>query len=95
VFSTNARFPEDKVAVRGRSSVYRRTGDSGKELEFHFCPECGSTVYWTLASVPGVIAVAVGCFADPGFGAPSVSVYVDQKHKWVTLDHLEPLQKLS
>jgi hypothetical protein len=31
---------------------------------FHFCPSCGSTVYWEPARKPDMIGVAVGAFAD-------------------------------
>jgi hypothetical protein len=30
-----------------------------------------------------MIAVAVGCFADPGFPPPSQSVYNQQGHPWM------------
>jgi hypothetical protein len=36
----------------------------------HFCPECGATVYFELAVVPGAVGIPVGAFADPSFLAP-------------------------
>jgi hypothetical protein len=91
VFSTNARFARSAVSVAGASKTYMRTGDSGRELTFHFCPNCGSTVFWELASVPDVIAVAVGAFADSSFPAPRVSVYELRRHDWVPLDAIPGL----
>jgi hypothetical protein len=84
-FSANARFAVSAVTVEGKSQRFVRTGDSGKSLTFHFCPGCGSTLWWTLESVPDVVAVAVGAFADPGFPAPRVSVYESRKLPWVSL----------
>ena len=84
-FAFQARFPEDEVTISGPSSQYTRTADSGNRATFHFCPDCGSTVYYRLDAVPGSIAVAVGAFADPGFPAPTVSVYEERKHAWVAL----------
>ncbi len=52
------------IAIEGRSSEYRRIADSGNALRFHFCLECGSTVYYLLEQSPEVIAVPVGAFAD-------------------------------
>jgi hypothetical protein len=49
-----------------------------------FCPECGSTVYWSGDEMGGLIAVAVGAFAEPDFPAPRVSVWEERKHGWVT-----------
>jgi hypothetical protein len=55
--------------------VYVRTADSGNQIRFHFCAECGATVYCRPGNNPDVIAVPVGAFADPEFPPPRVSVY--------------------
>ena len=83
VFSANARFPRGAVKVNGVSNVFRRRADSGNNLDFHFCPRCGSTVWWELEALPGVVAVAIGAFADPKFPAPKISVYESRHHHWV------------
>jgi hypothetical protein len=83
VFGEQARFPRENVTVSGASTAYVRVGDSGSRMKFHFCPTCGSTVYYELESVEGFLAIPVGAFADPDFPTPRVSVYEDRKHKWV------------
>ncbi|MCI0429141.1 MAG: GFA family protein, partial [Rhodospirillales bacterium] len=71
VFGTQARFERAQVtAIEGRAAQYVRVGDEGNAITFHFCRECGSTVYWVLSGAPDLVAVAVGAFADPGFPAP-------------------------
>jgi hypothetical protein len=85
VFSAQARFPADKVAVEGQSTEYVLVGDEGGVARFHFCPECGATVFYLLDAMPGVVAVPVGAFADPSFPQPQVSVYEERKHRWVGL----------
>ncbi len=83
-FGVQARFRKEQVqAITGRTTQYARVGDSGGRARFHFCPDCGSTVYWQIDDMPDVIAVAVGAFADPSFPAPKVSVYGIRKHPWV------------
>lgn len=82
-FGAQARFRADQVTIEGRSTAYLRTADSGNRLEFHFCPDCGSTVYYVPETEPGVIAVPVGAFADPSFPPPRVSVYEERRHPWV------------
>ena len=72
VFGTQARFPRERVTIEGRSTQWTRPGDSGKPITFNFCPVCGSTVYWELTAAPGLIAVAVGTFADPKFPPPRI-----------------------
>lgn len=81
-FGVQARFPRDQVRTEGRSTQYVRTGDSGGRATFHFCPECGATVYYLIEGMPEVIAVPVGVFADPSFPAPRVSVYEERRHPW-------------
>jgi hypothetical protein len=84
-FGIQARFPSDRVRVSGRRSDYVRVSDDGEERTFHFCPDCGATVFFTTADAPDVIAVPVGAFADPSFPAPSVSIYESRRHPWVGL----------
>ncbi len=85
VFAAQARFPRENTGIHGESNVYSRTGDSGESISFHFCPRCGSTVYYYFDSDPDIIAVPVGAFADPGCPAPEGSVYELRRHAWVTM----------
>lgn len=81
-FSANSRFPRGQVRVSGESTVYVREADSGNAVRAHFCPHCGSTVFWELDGFPDVIAVAQGMFADPGYPAPTVAVWEEYRHPW-------------
>lgn len=74
-----------QVAIDGRAMRYVRTADSGNTITFHFCPDCGSTVYYQLDAVPDVVAVALGAFADRDFPAPKFSVYENRKHAWTSV----------
>jgi hypothetical protein len=67
-----------------RAATHVSQSDSGHPVTFHFCPECGSTVFWTPQRKPETIAVAVGAFADPAFPAPTQVVYSERSHPWVT-----------
>ena len=82
-FGAQARFRSEDAKVNGQSSEYVRVGDEGNRALFRFCPRCGTTLYWSFAGRDDAIAVAVGAFADPGFPAPTVSVYESRKHAWV------------
>lgn len=84
-FGIAAFFPRDAVTVEGRSGSYRRSSDSGHAVTFQFCRDCGSSVFWEAERKPEAIAVAVGCFADPSFPAPSQSVYDERRHPWVAV----------
>lgn len=83
VFAAQARFPAANVSISGQSSTFVRPADSGNRITFHFCPNCGATVYYQINDLPEIIAVPVGAFADPSFPAPRVSVYEARRHSWV------------
>jgi hypothetical protein len=47
-------------------------------------------VYYEIDDMPGIVAVPVGAFADPGFPPPVFSVYEDRMHSWVKMpEHIE------
>jgi hypothetical protein len=84
-FGLQARFPADRVRVVGRDADYVRTSDGGEKRTFHFCPDCGATVFYTTAGAPDVVAVPIGAFADPSFPPPTVSVYESRRHPWLSV----------
>jgi hypothetical protein len=85
VISNQARFRREQVAVNGTATAWKRTSDSGNTLTSYFCPTCGSTVYLENEAFPEFVAVAIGTFADPNFPAPTISVWEDAHHPWVSL----------
>jgi hypothetical protein len=58
---------------------------SGFEIRFHFCPNCGSSVFWEGDRSPMTCGIAVGCFADPDFPAPTSSGWEESIHPWLGL----------
>jgi hypothetical protein len=84
-FAAQARFPAECVIIRGETAEWSVVGESGARADFRFCPRCGSTVVYASEAMPGVIAVAVGAFADPGFPAPAFSGYEERRHPWAVI----------
>jgi hypothetical protein len=92
-FGFQARWPRDRVRTEGETKVWQRTGDEGTVMDFHFCPHCGSTVWYAQGAAADTIGVAAGAFADPGFPPPNFSVYEERRHRWVTLpDSVERME---
>jgi hypothetical protein len=83
VFGQQARFRRENVSLSGVSSEYVRVGDEGSRAKFHFCPTCGSTVYYEPGGLEEYLTIPVGAFADPSFPAPLVSVYESRMHSWI------------
>lgn len=89
VVGVQARFSRDRVTVEGRATRYERVGDAGARIASHFCPDCGSTLYWEMDVMEGCVAVAVGAFADAGFPPPTFSVYEARRHPWLDTTSLD------
>lgn len=81
-FGVSAYYPASAVAVSGSTRSYTRPTASGGAFTSHFCRECGSTAYWTVAKYPDMRGVPVGAFADPEFPAPSRSLWEQSRHHW-------------
>jgi hypothetical protein len=92
-FGVQARFRRERVTrIEGRAAQFSRVAESDKRIDFHFCPACGSTVYWEAEAVPDLIAVAVGAFADPDFPPPEISVWERRRHSWAVMPEDQPVQ---
>jgi hypothetical protein len=93
VFSVQARLPIEHVTVEGESTTWTFPDDSRKPVDFrscdsggatyHFCPECGSTVYWEISIAPDFLGVAIGGFTDPTFPPPMISGFEVYGRPWV------------
>ncbi len=91
VFGSTSFFARGQlVSTIGEHRSFRRQGDSGNWLAFHFCPSCGSNVFWETEGVSDTISVAVGCFADPSFPSPARTVWTESKHEWLPFPETIP-----
>ena len=90
-FAIQATFPKEQVTIEGKSTAwkfpegampvtYRNCSRTG--ATFHFCPECGSTVYYVLDETPDNIGVKVGAFTDPTFPPPMISGFEEYRFPW-------------
>jgi hypothetical protein len=91
-FSWQARLPIEHVTIEGRSTNRTVPVEGGQLAEFrscdsggatfHFCPECGSTVYWEISAAPDLLGVAAGTFADATFPPPMIAGFEAYGAKW-------------
>ena len=95
-FGVQAWFSRDQVLpAEGAVKRYARVADSGRTVNFGFCPECGGTVFWEAELRPDLIAVAVGMFADPNFERPSVSAWERRRHPWTKAADGEQIERFE
>ena len=85
-FGVGAFYPVDAVAISGTPKEFIRDATSGGKVHTYFCPNCGSTVYWTADNLPSLIGVAVGTLAEPTYQAPGRSIFEQSKHQWVQIN---------
>ena len=63
LFSIAAFFEHSAVTVvNGASKTFTRNPLTGKDMIFHFCSECGSTVFWEPERMPQLIDVGLARF---------------------------------
>jgi hypothetical protein len=55
---------DDVAAFSGQTRTYTRSGESGKEVHYEFCPQCGATIRWRIDIVPNRQVFAGGAFDD-------------------------------
>lgn len=78
-----AYYDREKVTITGEHKRFSRDGQEGRKFHNHFCPDCGTSLFWFTDHHPAGIGVAVGGFTDPQFPAPVRSVWEHAKHDWV------------
>jgi hypothetical protein len=86
-YGISTYFSKEEARIEGPSKVFRRGSDAGRKIEAHFCPDCGSTVFWYAEFRPDVIGVAFGAFADLSMPSPTLSVWETTRHPWAIFDH--------
>ena len=89
-FAVQARWPKDQVRIEGRLKTFVKVADSGNRGTFHFCPDCGSDVYYDIDGkfddkFNGLIAIPLGAFDDPFVMQPRFSVWEKRKHDWLEI----------
>jgi hypothetical protein len=85
LFSVAAFFVREQVEEKGVSRVFKRSSASGFPVAFHFCADCGSSVWWEPERMPLLVGIAVGAFADPAFPMPEQAVWATDRHAWLDL----------
>jgi hypothetical protein len=46
IIHNGSRWLKSQVRIEGEHKIYGRIADSGFEIRFHFCPNCGTSVFW-------------------------------------------------
>ncbi len=93
-FQVVAGFSEEQVVEStGETKIFNGLELDGEGIKVpgqpdvgvanHFCPTCGTAVYWFIDAQKGMRMIAVGCFVDPDFPAPTLDLFTTLRHHWV------------
>lgn len=84
--STIAAYPEDGFEVtRGEPRTYDTIGDSGNKVHRCFCADCGSTLFSTAVTMPGMVFVEAGSLDDASTLQPSMHIYTRSAQPWADI----------
>jgi hypothetical protein len=82
-------YADDAVKVtQGEAKVY----ESSQHGRRHFCPNCGTGLFYTNAQImPGIIDIQSATYDDPDAVPPMVHVQVAERIHWMERAHELPV----
>lgn len=75
-------FPAAAIAVKGQTSAFDSRADSGGTVTREFCPTCGSRLFGSSTTMPGMKTVHAAAFDHPGSFTPMMTVYAKRALPW-------------
>lgn len=86
-FSVVAFYPRDSLQLTGELQTFEDVGTSGQTVFRRFCGNCGSPVITDTENAPdmGLIFIKAGTLDQVDDLKPSVHVWTERKHCWLTL----------
>jgi hypothetical protein len=84
-FATLVMVPKTAFSLTGAVRTFVGTGGSGKPIERHFCPQCGSSLAEEPGTRPGMVILGVGTFDDPAAVRPAREIFCDDALPFVEI----------
>ncbi|MFA7280496.1 MAG: GFA family protein [Sterolibacterium sp.] len=89
--STNLLVPKPAFkVVKGQSTTYDTTADSGNTVTRHFCGKCGSSLWSVPNAIPDLLVIKAGSLDDPSWLKPAMSIYCDSAQPWAEISSAIP-----
>ncbi|BCW90983.1 hypothetical protein sos41_41600 [Alphaproteobacteria bacterium SO-S41] len=70
----------EAVSVEGELVRYRRTADSGRQIDAARCAACGTRLFHEPVSVPELVLVAAGTLDDAGWAIPVSHIWLSRSN---------------
>jgi hypothetical protein len=84
-FGAMIGVPKEALTINGAIKTFTSLGGSGKPIQRHFCPECGSSIAEETVNLPGHVVVNVGTLDDPAQMTPMMEIFCDDALSWVQI----------
>lgn len=86
-FGISSYFNNDQVLKKsGEPSCYSlHNSEQNHDQNRYFCKSCGTTLYWSVSTMPNLIGIAGGCFVSMPLGEPKFSASHEKICSWLSL----------
>jgi len=86
-----ALVPDEQLKIEGETREYA-SSEHGRR---HFCPQCGTSLFYTnAAAFPNATDIQYATLDDPGAVTPQAQIQVADRIDWMTkLDELPEFQR--
>jgi hypothetical protein len=81
-------YPQNAVKVtKGTPKIYHSSENGSR----HFCPDCGTGIFYTNAvTLPGIIDIQSATYDNPNAAAPPVHIQIAERIMWMEHAHERP-----
>ena len=70
-------MPRAGFEPQGETRIFRDIGDSGRPVERHFCPACGSPILSTITPMPEMVLIKAGTLDTVADLTPTAEVFCE------------------
>jgi len=89
-FSVSLGVPVAALTMTGTLKTYVGHGDSGRPVQWRFCPDCGSSVLTMIELDPGLAILKAGTLDDRSIVNPQRHIFCASRQHWFALPESVP-----
>lgn len=82
LFAHSLLVPDIDLTPSDSLKTYTRRADSGNMMTYHFCENCGTTMYRASSGFPGIVVIAAGT-VDGELPKPEVEQWTKGREEWL------------
>jgi hypothetical protein len=93
-FAMSMPVEKDSLTVTGPTKQFTRMADSGNEVTYVFCRECGVRIYHVLKSAPDMASIKPGTLDHTHRLQPELFIWMKSAQGWVPVpDDVKSLEQ--